>query len=74
MILTEYDEELTFRNWFEDGVEEGIEQGIEQGREQAVIDNIRKFYANGASIEFISKSLQIDLEKVKEIVKDVVIA
>lgn len=78
MILTEYDEELTFRNWFEDGVEEGIEKGIEkgieQGREAACLENARNLYANGVSIELISKSLNLTPEKVKEIVKDVVIA
>ncbi|MBQ0162933.1 MAG: hypothetical protein KBS84_07235 [Treponema sp.] len=69
MILTEYDEELTFCNWFEDGVEEGIEKG----REQAVLDSVRSFYSNGVSIDLISKSLNLTPEKVKEIVKDVVL-
>ncbi|MBQ0002110.1 MAG: hypothetical protein KBT21_01095 [Treponema sp.] len=72
MILTEYDEELTFRNWFEDGVEEGIEKGIEKGREATLIENAKSLFENGVSIELISKSLHMSEEKVRELVKNVV--
>ncbi|MBQ0163153.1 MAG: hypothetical protein KBS84_08365 [Treponema sp.] len=74
MSLTEYDEESIHRAWYNDGLEDGIEQGITQGIEQTKIDNARKLFENGASIELISKSLEMTEEQIKEIVKDVVIA
>ena len=50
----------------------GIQQGIQQGEEKKSIEDARNFYANGASIELIAKSLKMTEEQVKEIVKDVV--
>ena len=49
------------------------EQDIRE--EEALRTNIkaaRNFYANGASIELIAKSLKMTVEQVSEIVKDVV--
>lgn len=66
MSLTEYDEESIHRAWYNDGLEDGIEQ--------TKIDNARKLFENGVSIELISKSLDMSEEQIKEIVKDVVIA
>ena len=43
-----------------------------QGEEKARREDARNFYANGASIELIAKSLKMTEEQVKEIVKDVV--
>ena len=47
---------------FQDGFQVGIKQGIEK-----VID-ARNLYANGVSIELIAKSLNMSVDKVKEIV------
>ena len=47
---------------FQDGFQAGIKQGIEK-----VID-ARNLYANGVSIELIAKSLNMSVDKVKEIV------
>ncbi len=58
-LLTEYNEENCIRCWRRDGA-----------REQA-IESARSFYANGVSIELISKSLNMPIDKVKEIVADV---
>ena len=45
----------------------------EEAREQKAVEDARNFYANGASIELIAKSLGMTEEQVKEIVKDVVV-
>ena len=40
----------------------------EVAREQKAIEDARSFYANGASIELIAKSLNMTEEQVKELV------
>ena len=52
--------------------ENGKEAGISLGAEQKAVEDARSFYANGASIELIAKSLNMTPEQVKEIVKDLV--
>ena len=44
----------------------------EEGAQQKAIEAAKNFYANGVSIELIAKSLRMPIEKVQEIVKDVV--
>ena len=44
----------------------------EEGMQQKAIEDAKSFYANGASIELIAKSLRMTVEEVQEIVKDVV--
>ena len=48
--------------------EEGIAEGREEGAQQKAVEAARSFYANGASLELIAKSLNMTIEKVKEIV------
>ena len=55
-LLTEYDEEAYIRIWRRDG------------RQEQAIEDARNFYANGASIELIAKSLHMTEEQVREIV------
>ena len=54
------------------GLEKGLAKGIKQGREEGVrqkaVEDARSFYANGASLELIAKSLKMTVEQVKEIV------
>ena len=50
-----------------------IQSFIIEGAEKQVIEDAKKFYANGASVELIAKSLKMTQKKVKEIVKDVVV-
>ena len=64
MFMTEFDEELAIHTWREDGRTEG--------RAEKAIEAARNFYANGASIELIAKSLNMTSDEVKEIVKDTV--
>lgn len=45
---------------------------FQRGVQQTTIEDARSFYANGASIELIAKSLKMTVEQVSEIVKDVV--
>ena len=49
-----------------------FESGKEAGAEQKAVEAARSFYANGASIELIAKSLNMTPEQIKEIVKDLV--
>ena len=49
-----------------------FENGKEAGAEQKAVEDARSFYANGVSIELISKAMNMTPEQVKEIVKDLV--
>ena len=53
--------------------DEGKEAGISIGAQAKTLEAARSFYANGASIELIAKSLGMTQEEVKEIVKDVAV-
>ena len=53
---------------FQDGKEAGITEGISLGTHQKAIEDARSFYANGVSIDLISKSLNMTPEQVNEIV------
>jgi len=68
MSLTEFDLEDSIRTWRNDGIAEGIEIGRSEGKEEKAIEDARSFYANGASIELIAKSLGMTIEQVKAIV------
>ncbi len=46
-------------------------KGKEEGSQQKAVEAARSFYANGASIELIAKSLGMTIEQVEEIVRDV---
>lgn len=59
-LLTEYDEEAYIRIWLRDG--------INQGKQEKAVEAARSFYANGASIELIAKSLKMTEDQVREIV------
>ncbi len=47
---------------------EAKEEGIAEGERKKAIEAARSFYANGASLELIAKSLNMTIEQVKEIV------
>ena len=57
---------------FESGKEAGIAIGKEAGAEQKAVEAARNLYENGVSLEVIAKSLNMSVEQVKEIVKDLV--
>ena len=46
-----------------------FESGKEAGIEQKAVEAAHSFYANGVSLEIIAKSLNMPVEKIKEIVK-----
>ncbi len=64
MNLTEFNEERAIRGWRQ----EGLEEGRAEGARQKAVEYARSFYANGASLELIAKSLNMTVEQVKEIV------
>ena len=45
-------------------------EGMKLGAQQKAIEDARSFYANGASLELIAKSLKMTVEQVKEIVSE----
>ena len=50
-----------------------IRESKKEGAQQKAVEAARSFFANGASIELIAKSLGMTQEEVKEIVKDVAV-
>ena len=56
----------------EDAYEEGYSQGISQGASQKAVEDARNFFANGASIELIAKSLKMSESEIRELTKDIV--
>ncbi len=50
--------------------EEAFQDGLAEGAQQKTLEDARSFYANGASIELIAKSLHMTEEQVREIVSD----
>ncbi len=64
-------EKANNEQWYEDGYEEGIEQGIEKGIEQGEknkqIEMIKALYKNGASLELISKSTNLSIDELRNI-------
>ena len=48
--------------------EEAFQDGLAEGAQQKAEEAARSFYANGASIELIAKSLHMTEDQVKEIV------
>ena len=44
------------------------EEAFQDGMEAKAVEAARNFYANGASIELIAKSMNMSVDKVKEIV------
>ena len=72
MCLTEYDEEAAKRAFREDGYLDGVEDGKAAGKQEKAVEDARSFYANGASVELIAKSLKMTVEQVKNIVKDTI--
>ena len=50
---------------------EALQQGIQQGIQQKAIEDARNFYANGATIELIAKSLAMTISEIQEITKDI---
>lgn len=71
MCLEEISEEEQRRIWHRDGYSEGLNKGEQKGRSEKAVEDARNFYSNGASIELIAKSLNMTLEEVQLIVKDV---
>ena len=64
MFIGEYDYDLD--------MQVKAEEAREEGQQQKAIEAARNFYANGASIELIAKSLKMTEEQVREIVNKTV--
>ena len=72
MFIGEYDYDLDMQVKAEEAREEGLAEGLAEGQQQKAIEDARSFYANGASIELIAKSLKMTEEQVREIVNKTV--
>jgi len=62
MLLTEWKLEEAQQVWRE----EGIEKGIEKGREAKGLEIAREMFADGDSLEKISRNTKIPLNMLKE--------
>ena len=51
----------------EKGIAEGKTEGITEGEAKNRIENAINFYKNGVSLDIISKSLNMDIEELKNI-------
>ena len=54
----------------ERGLEQGIAQGIEQGIEQGIKQVVINMFHQNVSLDDISKFTKLDIEKIKEIIKN----
>ena len=46
------------------------DDGKEAGKQEKAVEDAKSFYANGASVELIAKSLKMTVEQVENIVMD----
>jgi predicted transposase/invertase (TIGR01784 family) len=71
MLLSEWKLEEAQQVWREEGMElgreEGIERGIEQGIERGHIEDARAMFAEGDSLDKISRVTRIPVDRLKEI-------
>jgi predicted transposase YdaD len=56
-----------WREFEKRSIEKGKAEGIAEGEAKNRIENALNLYKNGASLELISKSLNIDIEELKNI-------
>ena len=71
LAMNLHDRDITKRAR-QEGIELGIKQGISQGVSQKAMEAARNFFANGASIELIAKSLNMSESEIRELTKDIV--
>ena len=64
---------MYFQDYMNESFDQGKKEGFAEGIQQKAIESAKSFYANGASIELIAKSLNMTIEQVKEIVSDVTV-
>lgn len=57
----------------EDEMYEMFDRIESRGEQRKAIEDVKSFYANGASVELIAKSMNMTIEQVQDIVKDVVV-
>lgn len=75
IFLTEYDEKKHLRHTFEEGREEGMKEGIKEGMRKGVskgseaklLEQIRKKYSKGKSIEVIAEELEEEEATIREL-------
>ena len=70
MLCAKYDYKLDIAVKKEEAFQDGMEAGISQGAQQKAVEAARSFYANGASIELIAKSLHMTEEQIREIMNE----
>lgn len=58
-------EQANNEQWYQDG----MEQGIEQGKKEKTIDIIKSLFKNDVSLELISKSVNLSIEEIKNILE-----
>ena len=70
MLCAQYSYKMDIAVKKEEAFQDGLTEGISQGAQQQAVESARSFYANGASIELIAKSLHMSEDQVREIVNE----
>lgn len=65
IFLTEYDEKKHLRHTFE----EGMKEGVSRGGEVKLMEQIRKKYSKGKSVEVIAEELEEEVETVQALLQ-----
>ena len=75
IMFTEYDEEAVLKiigqDHYEDGYADGKEAGVEQGIQQTLVTMVRKMYEKDMSTSDIAQMLELEEEKVEEIIQEI---
>ena len=69
MITAFTTQEEAFESFLKDEVKRGRKEGEKIGEEKGKIDTLIKFFKNGIGLDVISKSLEISIDEVKNILK-----
>ncbi|MBO5516802.1 MAG: hypothetical protein J6A42_01765 [Firmicutes bacterium] len=64
MVLAEYDEEQTLKDWYEDGKEEGRVEGRAEGRAEGRVEGVQE------TLQKLSAALNLPKEKLQALLED----
>jgi predicted transposase/invertase (TIGR01784 family) len=68
--LSDLRQTQVYQEALEEGRGEGREEGREEGRLLAKLESIPRFFALGLSVEQIARALDIEIERVRQILQD----
>ena len=63
------DKEIAYNSDMHYSKLEGIQQGRQEGIKETTVKTVKALYANGASLELISKSIGLSIDEIKKIIE-----